>query len=75
MSFNKFQMECFKAYEGVRASGEFNMFDRRAQYAAGLEKEDFLFVMKNYAALKAQYDKEQQCDSQLTLPGFPANAK
>lgn len=52
MKFTQQQLEDFRAYEKVRAGGRYNMFTPQAQQAAGLEKEDYLFVLKNYADLK-----------------------
>jgi len=52
--FNLHDMtEAWMAYEEVRASGLFNMFDPNARISTGLAREEFLFVMKNYDALKA----------------------
>lgn len=77
MDFKPAHMEMFRRYEEVRQEGNYNMFDPRARQLTGLGRADYHFVIKNYNALKAQYDqeqKEQQCGSQLTLPGFHANA-
>jgi hypothetical protein len=54
MTFTDKQIKNFKAYERVRASGHFNMFDLRAQQAASLKRDDFTFVMEHYDALKNQ---------------------
>lgn len=59
MKFIKSQLDSFAAYEKVRQSGEYNMFDWRAQEASGLDRDDYMFVMKNYSALKEQYAKER----------------
>ena len=51
----------FRAYEAVRQSGVTNMFDvRRVCALAGMEREQVLYVMKNYSMLKEQYGKEVQ---------------
>lgn len=54
MTFTTQQIKNFKAYERVRASGKFNMFDPRAQQAASLNRNDFMFVLENYSGLKEQ---------------------
>lgn len=57
MTFTDAQIQHFKQYEKVRASGEFNMWDPRAQRAARLNEEDFLFVLANYTALQQQAEE------------------
>jgi len=54
MTFTKKQIRDWKAYEKVRSGGRYNMFDPRAKMAAGLSREDYLFVMSNYDKLKEQ---------------------
>ena len=44
----------WRAYERVRKSGKYNMFDPRARRATRLGGERYTFVMNNFAALKAQ---------------------
>lgn len=44
-------LEDFKAYERVRKSGKFNMFDSRAIQASRLDKDTYLGVISNYRAL------------------------
>jgi hypothetical protein len=56
MTFTDQQLKNWAAYEKVRLSAEFNMFDRRAAVAAGLRQEEHLFCMENYSALKAAYE-------------------
>lgn len=50
--FTEQQINDWRAYEKVRASGVYNMWAPQAQAAAGLKKTDYFFVMKNSAALK-----------------------
>ena len=45
----------FKAYEKVRARGRWNMWDRNARYATGLEQDRYFAVLKNYDALVLEY--------------------
>ena len=52
-TFTDAQKSNWQDYEAVRQSGVYNMFDPRARRAAGLNAEEYVFVMRNYAALKA----------------------
>ena len=52
MTFTEKDIKAFKAYEKVRASGRFNMFDPNARRMTGLNEDDYLFVMTNFNALK-----------------------
>lgn len=54
------QIENWRAYEAVRVSGAHNMLSHAARLAAGLTSEQHLFVIKNYAELKAAAEKEQE---------------
>ena len=47
--------EQFEAYESVRQSGAYNMFDERARELSGLNKKDYISVMKNYSELCKLY--------------------
>ena len=51
-SITEQQIADYVAYERVRASSKYNMFDPRAMAASGLDQEAYLFVMKNYDALR-----------------------
>lgn len=48
----------WKAFEKVRSGGRYNMFDPRARRATGLSADRYLFVMKNFSALKSASIKE-----------------
>ena len=48
----KQQLQNWKAYERVRAKGLWNMFDARARSETGMNREEYVFVMGNYEALK-----------------------
>jgi hypothetical protein len=50
--FTEKQLKQYAAYERVRKSGAFNMFDPRARAKTKLEKDDYIFVMENFAALQ-----------------------
>lgn len=48
--------ERFERYEKVRVSGITNMFDVKTVCAlSGLDREEVMFVMKNYTELKEKY--------------------
>lgn len=49
----------YAQYEIVRASGDYNMLDRRAQDAAGLPEDRYMFVLKNYSALRQQFEEDE----------------
>jgi hypothetical protein len=52
MNYTKQQINNYKSYESIRKAGLYNMFDSRARTAAGLTKDEYLFVMENYSELK-----------------------
>lgn len=54
--FTQKQLNDFRAYREVQESGKYNMLDPRARQLAGLDREDFLFVLSNYSALKQAYE-------------------
>jgi len=58
-AFSANQLSQWKAYEKVRRSGQFNMFDPRAKRATGLSADAYSFVMENYSELKAAIAKAQ----------------
>ncbi len=64
-SFTNEQLANWDAYEEIRESGEFNMFDHRAVDATGLTTDEYLFVMKNYSELRkvAMYESEAEYES------------
>jgi len=53
ITFTEEQIANWRAYERVRQSGEFNMFDPRARRASGLGEAEYLFSLRNYSALRA----------------------
>ena len=59
MKFTTEQLLHFEAYEQVRESGKYNMFDPRAKQAAGLTRDQHIFVMENYNALKLAFQAAQ----------------
>lgn len=58
--FTTAQLKNFTAYERVRANGRFNMLDPKAQKATGLNRDEYLFVIKNYAALRASFEESSK---------------
>lgn len=52
MNFTKQQINHFKSYEMVRSSGAYNMLSPQARLATCLDKDEYIFVQKNYSALK-----------------------
>lgn len=54
--FSARDIKDWKAYERVRASGAYNMYDPRARQATGLSDERYSFVMKNFVELKEAAD-------------------
>lgn len=56
MVYSHQNIQQWRAYERVRSSGKFNMFDPQAMAASGLTKGEYLFCMKNYGPLKDAAD-------------------
>jgi hypothetical protein len=54
--FTAKQLQDFKAYRKVQLGGKFNMFDPRATRATGLSESDYIFVLKNYIALRKEIE-------------------
>lgn len=53
MTFTSDDLADWREYERVRQSGCYNMLDPNARWETGLSKERYIFVMQNFAALKA----------------------
>jgi hypothetical protein len=51
-TFNKSEINNYKAYEIIRKTGAYNMFSPQARLSTGLTKDEYLFVMENYSELK-----------------------
>jgi hypothetical protein len=61
MEFTNQDIADWRKYERVRLSGAFNMFDaHNASRAAKLSRARYMFILKNYSALKEQAQKEKQ---------------
>jgi hypothetical protein len=54
--FTAKQLQDFKAYRKVQMGGKWNMFAAQARQATGLSESEYIFVMKNYTALKKEVD-------------------
>lgn len=52
-TFTAQELKNFRAYVKVQRSQRFNMLDPRAAQAAGLTREEVVFIIDNYAALEA----------------------
>lgn len=52
-TFTAQELKNFRAYVKVQRSQRFNMLDPRAAQAAGLTREEVVFIIANYAALEA----------------------
>ena len=50
----------FRSYERVRVRGKFNMWDRRAESASGLDTDTYLGVLSNYEALMERFPDVRQ---------------
>jgi hypothetical protein len=63
-ALNELTESDFRSYERVRVRGRFNMWDRRAQSASGLDSDTYLGVLSNYKALMELFpDVRQSLDS------------
>jgi hypothetical protein len=54
MNYSPENIKHWHAYEKVRAQNKFNMFDPAARKATKLDRDNYLFVMKNFDELKVQ---------------------
>lgn len=52
MKFTKEQLENWKRFEKVRASGRWNMLSTEAREASGLSIEEYWFCISNYSELE-----------------------
>ena len=68
MEYTMKQINSFKAFEKVRSSGIYNMYDQRAIEASGLTQEEYEFVKANYGDLKeasADYDAKKHLQNSV----------
>ena len=52
----------FEKYLELQKSGELNMLSSQVQERLGISKEEHQFIIKNYQALKEEYDNLQVVD-------------
>jgi hypothetical protein len=53
----KIQVDNWKLFEEQRLEGSYNMFDPRARECTGLDREEYMYCLKNYDSLKEQATK------------------
>lgn len=53
MTFTPRQIDNWREFERVRSSGMFNMASRQALQASGLERDEYMFCVKNYFELES----------------------
>jgi len=61
-TMNKYSREVindWKRYERVRLGGAYNMFDPRAREATGLTQERYVFLLKHYADIAEQIERNK----------------
>lgn len=59
MNFTAMQLQHFAASERVRSTGRYNTMDPCAAQAASLSRDELLFVIEHYAALKQAVEKRK----------------
>ena len=52
----KVSKEQFQEYRQVQSSGMFNMFDPQAREMTSLDRDEWIYIISNYAELKAEYE-------------------
>lgn len=52
MKYTQQQLDNWREYESIRASGEFNMFDPRARRMSEMSVSEWVFCMEHYADLR-----------------------
>ena len=57
-NFTEEQIKNYHTYKEVREMGTFNMSSHDAQAMTGLDKEDYMFCMRNYILLRIQAERE-----------------
>ena len=72
MTFTPEQIKNYVAYEKVRSSNRYNMLDPRAQAMTGLNRDAFLFVLKNFEGLQLQYREQHERLSSIIINHKPS---
>lgn len=57
--FTDKQIENFTKYKSVQEEGLYNMLSPQAAEAAGLTKEEHIFVMQHYSELQDAYERSK----------------
>lgn len=57
MKYTHRQLDNWRTYERIRKSGEFNMFDPRAQAITDMSSSEWVFCMEHYDDLKQHATK------------------
>ena len=53
---HKVSQEQFEEYREVQKSGEYNMFDPRAQDMTSLDRNEWIYIIQNYDELLKTYE-------------------
>ena len=56
----KVSKEQFQEYRDVQDSGMFNMFDPQAREMTSLDRDEWIYIISNYAELKAKYENKEK---------------
>ncbi len=59
MQFSQYQIKNWRAFEAIRQSGAFNMFDPRARALSDMSPAEWVYCMEHYAELKSQANKSE----------------
>ena len=57
MKYSETQLENWRIYENIRASGVFNMFDPMARSLTNLSKDEWVYCMEHYIGLRQEATK------------------
>ena len=63
MKFTDKQLADFRAFYRVKQTGIYNMLHPSARAEAGLERAEYMFVIKNYEALRHATETQQAKDT------------
>ena len=58
--FTQQQIEDFKTYDEVRQEGRYNMMSPQAQQLTGLDRDRYMFVLRNYVELAQAANEQEQ---------------
>jgi hypothetical protein len=63
VKFTDKQLADFRAFYRVQKTGKHNMLWSSAREAAGMERAEYMFVIKNYEALRQATETQQAKDA------------